>query len=105
MAYEALDTCVYRRMRFIHSGNRVLPFSNTCIMLLRNQNYFICIIGQIDLISQLQKYLNYIHFYNLLFYRRAEENTDALLDGKPDENDKKSQDDIDETVAKCKFPF
>lgn len=33
--------------------------------------------------------------------RRAEENTDALLDGKPDENnDKKSQDDIDETVAK-----
>ncbi|XP_075976519.1 uncharacterized protein LOC142976831 [Anticarsia gemmatalis] len=33
--------------------------------------------------------------------RRAEENTDALLDGKPDDtNDKKSQDDIDETVAK-----
>lgn len=33
--------------------------------------------------------------------RRAEENTDALLDGKPGDNtDKKSQDDIDETVAK-----
>lgn len=42
------------------------------------------------------------------FYRRAEENTDALLDGEkePDDNNdkkKQSQDDIDETVAKCKF--
>lgn len=40
-------------------------------------------------------------------YRRAEENTDALLDGEKDEgaqNDKKKQqDDIDETVAKRKL--
>lgn len=40
-------------------------------------------------------------------YRRAEENTDALLDGEKESGDgankKQSQDDIDETVAKCKY--
>lgn len=43
-----------------------------------------------------------------LFLRRAEENTDALLDGEKETDDEKdakkqSQDDIDETVAKCKY--
>lgn len=54
----------------------------------------------------LPKYTN-IHYHENC--RRAEENTDALLDGEKesdDETDKKkqsSQDDIDETVAKRKY--